>query len=179
MIAEETVGVDPEAGRGGARVITDRRARAPEPLVSNSMLSVRAICDEAFAEVQDGMCARRQIASILKQDLGEICHQLTQISHELYGNTEEGATPRMILEFCRRREYGCVLVRNEEVVETLAGHPILAFAAHEDHCFFYRDSSVRKALAERRSGEPTARLQEARRQTQTPPASECIPGSSR
>ncbi len=38
LIHEETVGVD-ETGKGEAHVILDRRMRAPEPLVSNSMLS--------------------------------------------------------------------------------------------------------------------------------------------
>jgi hypothetical protein len=68
LIHEETVGVNPETGKAEAHVIMDRRMRAPEPLVSNSILFQHAICDEAFVNVDDNQCAQRQIASILKQD---------------------------------------------------------------------------------------------------------------
>ena len=176
-IHEETVGVDPETGAGEAHVVLDRRVRAPEPLISNNLLFPHAICEEAYEAAQDNLCAPRQMAALLKQDVGEICYKLTQISRELYKTEvweENGATPRMIMEFCKKESYGCVVVWNEEVIETLTGHPILAFTVHEDHVFFYRDSAVRRALAKRRG--LTTRLQRAvARQMQTPPASEWKP----
>jgi hypothetical protein len=43
---------------------------------------------------------------------------------------------------CKNHSYGCVLVHNEEVITTIVGAPILAFTAHEDHCYFYKESSV-------------------------------------
>jgi hypothetical protein len=113
--------------------------RAPEPLVSNSILFQHAICDEAFAYVDDNMCAQRQIASILKQDLGGICYKFAEINKKMYGNDLEGVTPNMVLEFCRNNDYGCVLVHNESIITTLPGAPILAFTCHEDHCFFYKE----------------------------------------
>ena len=174
QINEETVGVNPETNKAEAHVILDRRMRAPEPLVSNSILFQHAICDEAFAYVDDNQCAQRQIASILKQDLGGICYKFAEINKKLYGNDVEGVTPRMVMEFCRNNDYGCVLVHNESIITTLPGAPILAFTCHEDHCFFYKDAAVRRALMQRR-GEFTMRLQRAQRQTQTPPTSEWLP----
>jgi hypothetical protein len=169
------VGVNPETGKAEAHVIMDRRMRAPEPLVSNSILFQHAICDEAFVNVDDNQCAQRQIASILKQDLGGICHKFAQINKTIYGHNDlEVVTPKMVLEFCRNHDYGCVLVHNENIITTLPGAPILAFTCHEDHCFFYKDAAVRRALMQRR-GEFTVRLQKAQRQTQTPPTSEWLP----
>ena len=53
------------------------------------------------------------MAAILKCDMGEILPHLSQISLELYGTEEwenNGVTPRMILEYCRKQGYGCVVI---------------------------------------------------------------------
>ena len=47
-IHEETVGVDPDSGKPEAHVILDRRTRAPEALVSNTLLYPEALCEEAL-----------------------------------------------------------------------------------------------------------------------------------
>ena len=79
----------------------------------------------------------------------------------------------MILEFCKKHSFGYVVLHNEEVIETHAGSPILAFTVHEDHCWFYQDASVRRALSKRNPN--TAQMRKAQRPSQTPPASEWKP----
>ncbi len=173
-VHEETVGVDQDDGTPEEHVILDRRVRG-KPLLYDGFLFSHAICEEAFEEKNDNLCAPRQMAALLKTDVGEVNREMVAISSALYGTGEwedRGATPRMILEYCRRHSYGCVVVHNEEVIETLPGSPILAFAVHEEHCYFYKDVAVRRALA-RRKDPLTARLRKAQRQSsQTPPAEE-------
>ena len=41
---------------------------------------------------------------------------------------------------------GCAVVHNNEVIETLAGRPALAFAVHENHAYFYSSKLVRNKL---------------------------------
>ena len=128
--------MDPDSRKPEAHVILDRRTRAPEPLVSNTLLYPEALCEEAFATSNDNLCAPRQMAALLKCDMDEILVRFCGISLELYGTEEwedKGATPRMILEYCRKQGYGCVVIHNEEVIENLpGGNPILAFAVHEE-----------------------------------------------
>jgi hypothetical protein len=180
-IHEETVGVDPETNEAEAHVVLDRRNRAPRPLPSGCLLFQDAICEEAFVESQDNLRMPRQIAAVLRRDMGQVCIELTKASLQLYGTEvweDQGATPRMVLEFCKNNAYGCVIVHNEEVIESLAGNPVLAFAVHEDHAYFYADRAARSALA-KRSVSATVRLRKAQKtQTQTPPASEWKPWSS-
>ena len=76
----------------------------------------------------------------------------------------------MVLEFCKEHSFGCVVLHSEQVIETHAGNPILAFTVHEDHCWFYSDSSAHRALYKRNPN--TAQLRKAQRPSQTPPASE-------
>ena len=132
-ISEETVGVDPDTGAPEAHVVLDRRVRSPQPLVSNALLFPHAICEEAFAIHDDKMRAPRQMAAVLRCDVGGIGSQFTQISLQLYGTEqweEEGATPRMIIECCKKQGYGCVAARNEEVIETAPGNPIFWPSQH-------------------------------------------------
>ena len=105
--------------------------------------------------------------------MGWVCQELSSASQQLYGTTaweDRGATPRMVLEFCKKQGYGCVVLHNEEVIETHAWTPALAFTVHEDHCWFYADASVRRALSKRNPN--TAQLRKATRPSQTLPASE-------
>ena len=177
-IHEETVGVDPETGEAEAHVILDRRVGAM-PSISNNVLFQDAICPEAFEERTDNLCAPRQMAALLKLEIGEVCQQLTEVSEQLYGTEDwedRGATPRMILEFCKKNGMGCAVVHNEAVVETLpgiGGAPTLAFAVHEAHCYFYKDVSVRKLLL-RRQEAATAQLRRVQRPTKTPATSEWL-----
>ncbi len=175
-VHEETVGVDPETGNPEAHTILDRRTRAPEPLVSNTLLYPEALCEEAFATASDNLCGPRQMAALLKCDMGEICVELSRISQELYGTEQwedDGATPRMVMEYCRRQGYGCVVIHNEEVIENLPGaDPVLAFAVHEDHVYFYKAVAITRALAKRKGPGEAPRLRKAQKQSQTPPASE-------
>ncbi len=89
-------------------------------------------------------------------------------------------TPGMVVQFCKKHSYGCGVVWNEEVIAAPAGHPILAFAVREEHCYFCTGAAVRMALSRKRSGELTARLRMAsQKPRQTPPALNGGPGSSR
>ncbi len=170
------MGVDPETGNPEAHTILDRRTRAPEPLVSNTLLYPEALCEEAFATASDNLCGPRQMAALLKCDMGEICTELSRISQELYGTEQwedDGATPRMVMEYCRRQGCGCVVIHNEEVIENLPGaDPVLAFAVHEDHVYFYKAVAITRALAKRKGPGEAPRLRKAQKQSQTPPASE-------
>ena len=175
-VHEETVGVDPETGTPEAHTILDRRTRAPEPLVSNTLLYQEALCEEAFVAANDKLCGPRQMAALLKCDMSTIIRQLSLISLGLYGTEDwedQGVTPRMILEYCRQQGYGCVVIHNEEVMENLPGdEPTLAFAVHEDHVYFYKDKGVRRALAKRTGAEAPRRLRKVQKASQCPPASE-------
>ena len=44
------------------------------------------------------------------------------------------------------RSYGCAIVHNEAVIETLAGRPVLAFVVHAGHSYFYSNQVVAKML---------------------------------
>ena len=97
------------------------------------------------------MCAPRQMAKILKEDFGEICRDLAEVSQLLYKTPNweaEGCTPRMVMEFCKKRRYGCIVVHNEDVIENIPGDPVLAFTVHENRCYFYT-GPARRALAKR------------------------------
>ena len=89
--------------------------------------------------------------------MSEIIADLSRISNELYKTDqweEEGATPRMVLEYCRYYGLGCVIIHNEEVIENLPGQePFLVFAVHEDHAYFYKGTAVRRALAKRKGSD--------------------------
>ena len=142
-------------------------------MLSSTMLFQEAICKEAFEQHDDNLCAPRQIAALLKKDMGWVCGELSVASQELYGTgdwEDRGATPRMVLEFCKKQGYGCVVLHNEEVIETFAGSPTLAFTVHEGHCWFYADAAVRRSLSKRNPN--TAQLRKGVKPTQTPAASE-------
>ena len=75
----------------------------------------------------------------------------------------------MVLGYSRMNGLGCVVVQNEAVIETLPGHPILAFTVHEEHSYFHKTPRVRLALMRRRTGE-VKRLKKAQRSATTPEA---------
>ena len=125
----------------------DRRVGA-RPVFSHFLFS-EALCEKAFEEHSDKLCCPRQIASILKVDVGEVCQDLLTVERALYQTEsweEVGCSPRMVLEYCRTNGLGCAVVHNESVIETLPGSPILAFTVHEGHSYFYRTPRVRQAL---------------------------------
>ena len=172
-IHEETTGVDPDTGEAESHVILDRRVQG-EPGCS-TLLFPDQVCEEAFKASDDKLCAPRQMAAILKTDIGVICQALTQISRDLYGTEhweEQGATPRMILEYCKQQRLGCCVVHNEKVIENLPGQPVLAFTVHANHCYFYSGNGARRALAKRTEAGGAVRLKKAQRAVQTPPALE-------
>ena len=175
FVHEETTGVDPETGVGESHVILDRRVRG-FPACS-TLLFPDQVCEEAYRIADDKMCAPRQIAAILKIAIGDVCARMSEVSQQLYDTDEweeRGVTPRMILEYCKAEHYGCCVVHNEQVIENLPGHPVLAFTVHEDHCYFYSGAAARTALSKRRV-EATIRLRKAQRPVQTPPAAEWEP----
>ena len=101
------------------------------------------------------LCAPRQLAKVLKLEMADVCREMDEVERKLYGTEnwqEDGATPRMVFEFCRARGFGAVCVHLEAVVETLAaepGNPTVAFVVHESHCYFYSSLRACRALADR------------------------------
>ncbi len=169
-ISEETVKV--EGGVGSVHIVLDRRLGA-QP-VYNQFLFPDALCDEAFEDHDDKMCCPRQIAAILKLDLTDVCNDLLMVERALYQTEEweqQGYSPRVVLEYCRMNDLGCVIVHNEAVIETLA------FPVHEGHSYFYKTPRVRLALMRRRTGE-TKKLKKAQRAATTPLTSEWKPWAS-
>ena len=169
-ISEETVKVT--AGVGSVDIVLDRRLGV-RPVYSH-FLFPEALCDEAFEDHDDKLCCPRQIASILNLDLADVCRDILRVERALYQTEEweqEGCNPRMVLEYCRMNDLGCVIVHNEAVIETLPGKNPLAFTVHEGHSYFYKTPRVRLALMRRRTGEAT-KLKKAQRAATTPLASE-------
>ncbi len=106
-----------------------------------------------------------------------MCNDLTIIERQLYQTamwTENGATPRMVLEYCRMHCLGCAIVHNEAVIETLPGRPVLAFTVHAGHSYFYGNQNVAKMLQRRRTT-AVVRLKKEQRATTTPVAAEWNP----
>ncbi len=81
----------------------------------------------------------------------------------------------MIIEYCRMNGYGCAVVHNEAVIETIAGKPVLAFTVHAGHSYFYSNQQVAKMLQKCRTT-AVARLKKDQQNTTNPPASEWQPG---
>ena len=175
IIHEETVGTHPDTGEAEAHTVLDRPTGAL-PVLSQFLFSDE-LCPEAFEDHDDHLCCPRQMAAVLKIDYGAICDDLYRVEGLLYQTTtweERGVTPRMVLEFCRMRSYGCAIVHNEAVLETLPGKPVLAFAVHAGHSYFYSRQQVAQMLQRRRTT-AVQRLKKDQRATTTPPASEWLP----
>ncbi len=173
-IHEEVVATDPDTGTAEAYTFLDRPT-GTRPVLAN-FLFPDALCEEAFEEHDDMLCCPRQMAAVLKLDIGNVCSDLSVIERILYQTDswqEKGATPRMVLEYCRMHALGAAVVHNEAVVETLPGIPCLAFVVHENHTYFYKKSQVIKMLQQRRT--TVVRLKKEQRQTTTPIASEWKP----
>ena len=111
-------------------------------------------CKEAFENHDDMACVPRQIAAVLKRDVGEVCEDMSIIERALYGDErwpDKGCTPNMVLAYARMHDLGAAVIHNEQVIETIPGNrPVLAFAVHENHCYFYNDRSICNALANRK-----------------------------
>jgi hypothetical protein len=168
-VSEETVGTHPDTGEAEAHVVMDRRVGAL-PLPPPELLFPEAVCPQAYQDHGDNLCAPRQIAAILKRDLGEICDELREAELRLTGTDtiEQGVTSRVILEFCRRHGLGAAIIHKERVIETLAGKPVLAWTVHEGHSWFYAAPQVRRALQQRRPGEVTKLTKNAAAQFDSP-----------
>ena len=167
-VNEETVGTDPGTGKGESHVILDRRVGT---LGSGSFLFQDAICKEAFESHDDMCCVPRQIAAVLKRDFGEVCEDMSIAERVLYGDEqwpEKGCTPNMVLEYAKMHSLGVAVIHNEQVIESIPGkRPVLAFAVHEHHCYFYSTKSVCNALASRKKG-GIQRLKKEQKQSTTP-----------
>jgi hypothetical protein len=172
LISEEFVATHPDTGVAKSYVVLDRRVGA-RPIPPPTMLFTDAVCEVAFEEHGDNLCAPRQIAALLKRDLDEICDELRAVELRLHGtdSLDQGCTSPVILEWCRERGYGAAAVHNEQVLETLPGKPVLAWKVHADHCFFYQTPQVRRALQQRRTGAVT-KLRKVQGASKTPLASE-------
>jgi hypothetical protein len=127
-VSEETVGTHPDTGEAEAHVVLDRHIGAL-PLAPAKLLFPGAVCAEAYEQHADNLCAPQQIAAILKRDFDDACDALRDAEHRLLGTDtlEQGATSRVIIEFCRQHGLGAAVVHNERVIETLPGRPILAW----------------------------------------------------
>ena len=126
-----------EEGIPKAHTVMDRRTGALPTF--SQFLFHDGLCPEAFEDVPDKLCCPRQIAAVLKLDFGTVCNDLATVERLLYQTEtweEEGVSPRMVIEYCRMNNYGCAVVHNEAVIETLAGRPVLAFTVHAAHSYF-------------------------------------------
>jgi hypothetical protein len=133
QIHEETVGIFPGLEEAAAITVLDRPTGA-QPIFSQFLFS-DDLCAEAYDEEPDKMCCPRQMAVLLKLDFGAVCQDMTMLSRLLYQTEvweEKGATPRMVLEYCRMYHLGCAIVHNEAVIETLPGKPVLALPCTPD-----------------------------------------------
>jgi len=140
IVNEETVQFDEATGETESNVVLDRRVGAG-PTMTSQFLFPEALCPEAFEARGDYLCSPRQIAAVLKRDLDQVVADLIAIELMIY-NTEDlhtrGCTPRVIIEYAKKHELACVLMHNEKTVERIPGNrPLLAFALHEDHCYFF------------------------------------------
>ena len=174
IVNEETVQFDEATGETESHVVLDRSV-GTGPTMSNQFLFPDALSAEAFEATDDYLCARRQIAAVLKRDLDQVVAGLLAIELLLYNTADlhtRGCTPRIIVENAKKHELACVLLHNEKTVEIVPGNrPILAFALHEDHCYFYSCPRVRNALMKRCNTE-NVKLKKAQRISITPPADE-------
>ena len=144
---------DPDSGQAESHVVLDRRLGT---LGSANFLFQDSFCKEAFENHDDMACVPRQIASVSKRDFGEVCEDMRIIERALYGDErwpDKGCTPNMVLAYARMHDLGAAVIHNEQVIESIPGkRPVLAFAVHESHCYFYNDRSICNALASRKKG---------------------------
>ena len=151
-MSEETVATDPDSGRAESHVILDRRVGT----LGSAILLQESGCKEAFEHHDDMACVPRQTASVLKRDFGEVCEDMSIIERALYGDErwpDKGCTPNMVLEYARMHDLGAAVIHNEQVIESIPGkRPVLAFAVHESHCYFYNKISICNALASHNKG---------------------------
>ncbi len=92
------VSTDTDGGLANSHVVLDRRVGARP--VFTQFIFAEALCDEAFEEHPDKLCCPRQIASILKLEIADVCQDLLRVERALYQTEtweEVGATPRMVL----------------------------------------------------------------------------------
>ena len=147
-VSEETVATNPDSGQAERHVILDRRVGT---LGSANFLFQDAFCKEAFEHHDDMCCVPRQIAAVLKKDFGQVCEDMSIIERAVYGVEQwpnKGCTPKMVVEYAKMHDLGCAVIHNEQVIESIPGkRPVLAFAVHESHCYFYNDRGICNALA--------------------------------
>ena len=75
----------------------------------------------------------------------------------------------MVLEYARMHDLGAAVIHNEQIIESIAGkRPVLAFAVHENHCYFYNDRGICNALVNRKKG-GVQQLKKEQLQSTTPP----------
>ena len=177
-VSEELVAVDPETGHAEAHVSTLDRRIGARPVAAHFPF-LEELCDEAYEDRGDMLCAPRQLAKVLQlKEAGfdDLCSDFDAIAQELYPDEpswrETGATPRIVMEFAKRNGYGCAVVHNGSVIEQRQGKPIIAFVVHENHCFFYEGLAARRALLKRKVQVQDVRPKKQQRPPQTPPTSE-------
>jgi hypothetical protein len=180
IVNEESVQFDEATGETESNVVLDRRVGVRPTMPG--LLFPEGLCAEAFESADDYLCAPRQIAAVLKRDLDQVVADLMAIELLLYNTTElhtRGCTPRVVIEYAKKQELACVLLHNEKTVEIVPGNrPILAFALHEDHCYFYSCPRVRNTLMKRCNIE-NVKLKKAQRISTTPPAADWLKWDSK
>ena len=96
------------------------------------------------------------MAALLKLDFGAVCQDMTMLSRLLYQTEvweEKGATPRMVLEYCRMHSLGCAIVHNEAVIETLPGTGARFYRARRTFLLL-REPACGQAAASPLNGSP-------------------------
>ena len=162
--SEERIVLNPNAAWQISEMITQPTAEGPEVTITDRALGTRpaglstllfpeSLCTAAFEDHDDNLCVPRQIARICGLDMEEVCCELDQCEAELYETDTwrtRGATSKMIFLYAKRNGLGACCLHGDRVVETAPGsRPLLVWAIHENHAFFYQDRRVCRQLAAR------------------------------
>ena len=145
-ISEETIGVDSETKQPVAYVNALERPLGTSPVQDPSFLLFRHILPQAFENHNDRLCVPRQIAQLLKREIGEVIRELQQLTPN---DVEEGVSATIVFEFAKAQGFGAVCVHGGGVVERLPcelGKPVLAFLVSSDHAYFYRPKAANLLL---------------------------------
>ena len=158
-ISEETIGV--EGKQPVAYVNALEKSLGTNPVQDPSFLLFKQLLPQAFENHNDRLCVPRQIAHILKRDMGDVIRDLQAFTPK---DVEEGVNGRVVFEFAKSLGLGAVCVHGDRVIERLScelGKPVLAFLINDDHAYFYKPKAAELLLhrfGEQKAGATQERL---------------------
>ena len=89
------------------------------------------------------LCCQRQIASILGEDLEQVCSQMEELGPLA---STEGCSAHLLLDFATEKGYGLVCLHSNRPTMTRMGNPILAFNIVDRHAYFYKSQVVARQV---------------------------------